>query len=172
MLSAGRLQASTEVWVQRLMKLLVLSLVAVVGIAAGCGEKANRPAAKKRQPTRLTPSVLIPESVQGKWQAVRIAAFDKNSKEQRVYTIPIGGEVKLPDSDLTLKVQNFLPHFVMEGTTFTSASNVPRNPAAQLSIREGGREIFRGWLFKLYPTTHAFQHPQYSLTLVDGIPVK
>jgi hypothetical protein len=154
------------------MKLLVVSLAATVGIAAGCSEKANRPVPKKQQPIRVTASVLIPESVQGKWQAVKIAAFDKNTKEQHVYTIPIGGELKLPDSDLTLKVQNFLPHFVMDGTTFTSASNEPRNPAAQLSIREGGREIFRGWLFKLYPTTHAFQHPQYSLTLVDGIPAR
>ena len=163
------LQAVVEVWVTRLMKLLVLSLVAMG--AAGCTEQvSNNPAAAKRRPARVAAVVVVPESVKGKWQAVSIAVLDKNAKNQKVYTIAIGGELKLPESNLTLKVENFLPHFVMEGTTLTSESNELKNPAAQLSIREGGREIFKGWLFKLYPTTHAFQHPQYGFTLVDYIP--
>jgi len=114
--------------------------------------------------------VVVPASVMGKWKAVKIQVADKNVKRQRVFTIPIGSEFKLPDSNLTLTVENFLPHFVMDGTTLTSASNELRNPAAQLSVKEGGREIFRGWLFTLYPTTHSFQHPQYGFTLVDYVP--
>ncbi len=151
------------------MKLLVLSLVAM-GAAAGCTEQSSgNPAATKSQPIRVPSVVVVPESVQGKWKAVSIAVLDKNAKDQHVYTIDIGTEFKLPDSDLTLKIENFLPHFVMDGTTFTSQSNELKNPAAQLSVREGGREIFKGWLFRLYPTTHAFQHPQYGFTLVDYV---
>ena len=153
-----------------MMKLLVLSLVAM-GVAVGCSGYANsKPAAVKPQPAKMVSVVVVPESVKGRWQAVSIAVLDKNAKQQRIYTIAIGSEFKLPGSDLTLKVENFLPHFVMEGTTLTSQSNELKNPAAQLSVREGGREIFRGWLFRLYPTTHAFQHPQYGFTLVDYIP--
>lgn len=155
---------------KRLMKLLVLSLVAM-SAATGCNEKEKQaPAAPRQQPVKMASVVVVPDSVKGKWSAVKIAVSDKSAKRQEVYTIAIGSEFKLPGSDLTLKVENFLPHFVMEGTTLTSGSNELKNPAAQLSITEGGREIYRGWLFTLYPTTHAFQHPQYGFTLVDYVP--
>lgn len=152
------------------MKLMVLSLVAI-GFAAGCNEKEKQqPVVMKPQPARAASVVVVPDSVRGKWKAVQIAVADKNANQQKVYTVNVGAELKLPNSDLTLKIENFLPHFVMEGTTLTSGSNQLRNPAAQFSIREGEKEIFKGWLFSLYPTTHAFQHPQFGFTLVDCIP--
>jgi len=156
--------------VKRLMKLMVLSLVAI-GFAAGCNEKAKQqPAVAKPQPARAASSVVVPDSVKGKWKAVQIAVADKNANQQKLYTINIGSALRLPNSNLTIKVENFLPHFGMEGTTLTSQSNELKNPAAQFSIREGDSEIFKGWLFSLYPTTHAFQHPQFGFTLVDYIP--
>jgi hypothetical protein len=152
------------------MKLLVLSVVAMGATAACTGKENNSPRLAKPQPARMASVVVVPESVRGKWKAVEIAVSDKSARKQQIYTIAIGSEFKLPGSDLTLKVENFLPHFVMEGTTLTSQSNELKNPAAQLVISEGGHEIFRGWLFRLYPTTHAFQHPQFGFTLVDYIP--
>ena len=155
-----------------MMKLLVLSLVAL-GTAAGCNEKRSKepePAVSKPKQVAATPVVVVPESVKGKWKAVRLEVADKKSLRQQVYTIGIGEEFKLPDSELTLKVEHFLPHFVMEGTVLTSQSNELINPAAQLSIRERGQEIYKGWLFGLYPATHAFQHPLYGFTLVDYLP--
>jgi hypothetical protein len=150
----------------RLMKLTVLSLVAMVAVA-GCNEKKSRKAQVTRpQPVKMPTLVVVPDSVKGKWKAVEIAVNDKNAHTQKVYTIAIGSQFQLPGSDLTLTVDNFLPHFVMEGTTLTSQSNELLNPATQLRIHEGGREIYKGWLFTLYPTTHAFQHPQYGFTLV------
>ncbi|WP_246037901.1 DUF2155 domain-containing protein [Geomonas terrae] len=108
--------------------------------------------------------------MKGKWKAVQIRVADKNAHLKKVYTLNIGSDFKLPGSDLTLKVETFLPHFVMEGTTLTSQSNDLVNPAAQLVIRENGKEIYKGWLFSLYPTAHAYQHPQYGFTLVDYMP--
>jgi len=155
-----------------LMKLLVLSLVTAVAIA-GCNTKEQKaPGAGKpqQQPAKAPSTVAVPDSVKGKWKAVKIAVADKNAKRQKVYDLEIGKDFKLPESDLTLRVDNFLPNFVMEGTTLTSLSNELKNPAAQLVIHEGKKEIFKGWLFALYPTTHAFQHPQYGFTLVDYVP--
>jgi hypothetical protein len=126
----------------------------------------------KPQQAKMVSVVVVPECVKGKWQAVKIAVLDKSVNKRRVYNIAIGSEIKLPGSDLTLKVLNFLPHFVLEGTTLTSQSNELKNPAAHIGVSEGKREIFRGWLFRLYPTTHAFQHPQYSFALVDYIPTR
>jgi hypothetical protein len=154
------------------MKLLVLSVVAM-SVAIGCNEKKSKPAAVSTPvpvPSAKIASVLVPDSVKGKWKAVKIEVADKIAKKQSVYTVVIGTEFRLPDSNLALKVDNFLPAFVMEGTTPTSRSNQLVNPAAQLTVSEGGREIFKGWLFALYPTTHAFQHPQYGFTLVDYQP--
>jgi hypothetical protein len=155
---------------KRLMKLIVLSLVAMVAVAA-CNEKERSKAeVAKPQPAKMPSLVVVPESVKGKWKAVKIAVADKSAHRQRVFTIDIGSQFNLPDSNLTLTVATFLPHFVMEGTTLTSQSNELQNPAAQLRISEGGREIYKGWLFTLYPTTHAFQHPQYGFTLVGFVP--
>ena len=155
---------------KRSMKLMVLSLVAMVALA-GCNEKGNLDAAlAKPEPAKMPSVVVVPESVKGKWKAVKISVTDKNLNRQKVYTIAIGAQIKLPDSNLTVAVENFLPHFIMEGTTLTSQSNELLNPAAQLRIREGERDIYKGWLFALYPTTHAFQHPRYSFTLAGYVP--
>jgi hypothetical protein len=153
------------------MKLIVLSLVAMVAVA-GCNDKGTKDVVPKQQPVKMPSVVVVQDSVKGQWKAVKIAVADKNTHSEKIYTIGIGSQLQLPDSKLTLAVDNFLPHFVMDGTSLTSQSNKLENPAAQVRILEGGREIYKGWLFTLYPTTHAFQHPQYGFTLVGYLPAK
>ncbi len=151
----------------------LLLLVLVLSICAGCskqeGQKAVQPAAHG-QAVKKEATVVVPASVKGKWKAVKIAVTDKNSNKETVYTVAIGSSFTLPATSLTINVDSFLPHFMMDGTTLTSLNNEPKNPAAQIRIMENGNEIFRGWLFSLYPTTHAFQHPRFSFMLVDFIP--
>ena len=120
--------------------------------------------------TKKEPVVVVPDSVKGKWKAVKIAVMNKKANKETIYTFPIGSEMGISGSRLTVKVENFLPQFMMEGTSLTSQSNEPKNPAAQIRVSEDGKEIFKGWLFSLYPTTHAFQHVDFGFTLVDFIP--
>ena len=158
----------------------VVRLFAVVAmmmaVVAGCSKKEeSKPgdmasphgemAAKKKESV-----VVVPESVKGKWKAVKIAVTDKAANKETVYTVNIGSQLAIPDSGLAIVVDTFLPQFTMDGTTLTSQSNEPKNPAAQIRIIEGGKEVFKGWLFSLYPTTHSFSHPKYGFTLVDFIP--
>ena len=155
-------------------KMLVLALIGMIAVV-GCGKKEEKKPAQPEsagQVTRKETTVSVPSSVKGKWKAVRIGVTDKSANKEMVYTVEIGGTFKVPNSDLTIKVDNFLPHFVMEGTTLTSQSNEPKNPAAQIRVDESGKEIFKGWLFTLYPNTHAFQHPKYGFALVDFLPAK
>lgn len=143
-------------------------------LVAGCGKKEEKKAGEtvpvSGHVTKKESVVVVPDSVKGKWKAVKIAVIDKETNKEAVYTVAIGSGFDIPNSALSVKVENFLPHFMMEGTSLTSQTNEPKNPAAQIRIMEGGKEIFKGWLFSLYPTTHAFQHPKYGFTLVDFLP--
>jgi len=83
--------------------------------------------------------------------------------------VALNSEFKVPDSDLTLKVGSFLPHFTMAGDQITSATNNLENPAAQIEVFQGGKEIFHGWLFAKFPAVHPFQHDKYGLLLLEGV---
>jgi len=124
----------------------------------------NSHAAKK------TARIVVPSSVAGKWKAVRIAVIDKSRATQKIYTIPVGGKLSIPSTAMVVTVETFLPAFIMEGTTMTSASNDLINPGVKVQITENGAIIFKGWLFSKFPNTHAFMHPQYGFTLVDSVP--
>ena len=115
-------------------------------------------------------TIVVPDSVKGKWKAVRIAVVNKTTAKVKIYTIPIGGKITLPGSDMTIAVESFLPSFIMEGSTLTSVNNEMNNPGAKVRITEGETVIFKGWLFSRYPTTHAFMHPKYGFTLTDAVP--
>jgi hypothetical protein len=156
------------------LSFVALVLAAFQVAVTGCGKKEE-----VQVPQQTTPQVqqekrgarvVVPDEVQGKWKAVKIAVFDKEKNQEDVYTVDIGSEFAVGGSNITVKVINFLPAFIMDGITMTSVSNEVKNPGAQIVISEEGKEAFNGWLFSLYPGIHAFQHSRYSFTLVDFIP--
>jgi hypothetical protein len=159
--------------VQHTVRYLFFMLLAVV-LVAGCHKKEEQKSGTAVSPSSQGPKkesvIVVPDSVKGKWKAVKIAVSDKTANKETIYTVAIGSQFAIPDTSLAIKVENFLPHFTMAGAVRTSQSNEPKNPAARVRIYEDGREIFNGWLFSLYPTTHALQHPKYGFTLVGFIP--
>ena len=116
--------------------------------------------------------MTVPDDVKGKWKSVKISIMDKENNKEGFVVIEIGKTMKVTGTNLVIKVENFLPHFIMEGTTLTSSSNSPKNPAVQVHITENGNEIFKGWLFSLYPNTHVSQNSRYGFGLVDFTPAK
>jgi hypothetical protein len=117
-------------------------------------------------------TIIVPSSVAARWKAVKIAVIDKSNVSQKFYTIPIGGKLAIPSSTLVIEVESFLPSFTMEGSIMTSSSNELKNPGVKVRITENGAVIFKGWLFSMFPKTHAFMHPKYGFTLVDVVPVR
>ena len=113
--------------------------------------------------------IIIPDAVKAGWKAVKVEVEYKEKKSKKQYTVPLNTEFKVPDSDLTLKVGGFLPHFTMAADQITSGSNNPENPAAQIEVFQGGKEIFHGWLFSKFPAVHPFQHEKYGLALLEGV---
>ncbi len=73
---------------------------------------------------------------------------------------------------MSIKVETFLPAFIMEGTTLTSSSNDLTNPGIKVQITEKGLVLFSGWIFSKFPNTHAFMHPRYGFSLLDAVPAK
>jgi len=112
--------------------------------------------------------IVIPEDIKGSWKGIKIEVTDNETGEKEIVAIEIGQEKEIAGSALKVKALVFLPAFQMDGPTVTSRSNEMENPAAQIEI-SGGETPWKGWLFTLYPTTHAFTHPRYGITLVEGV---
>ena len=113
--------------------------------------------------------LVVPDAVKTSWKAVKVEVEFKEKKTKKQFTVGLNSEFKVPDSDITLKVGNFLPHFAMAADQITSNSNNPENPAAQVEVFQGGKEIFHGWLFSKFPAVHPFQHDKYGLLLLEGV---
>ena len=112
--------------------------------------------------------VIVPPDVKAAWKAVKVEVEFKGKKAKKPFSIPLNSEFKVPDSDLTVKVGDFLPHFAMTADSITSNSNNLENPAARIEILEKGNTVFKGWLFSKFPDIHPFQHDQYGVRLVEG----
>ena len=125
-----------------------------------------------------TTNVIVPPSVQGKWKAVVIAVEDKTTKKTTDFTVNLHGQLKIPNSNLTLYVGDFLPDFHMQGLTLTSKSNQPNNPAVGIRVDENKKQIFPApgktwsWIYSRpeFQSVHSFQHAKYGIVLVKGIP--
>ena len=117
--------------------------------------------------------VVVPPEVADKWTAVVIVVDDKQANTQEEFTVNIGDDLIIPDSDLTVKVGPFLPDFKMSADTITSTTAEPNNPAVGIAIMQNGNKIFPpsgewGWLYAKFPTIHSFQHDRFSLSLKAG----
>jgi hypothetical protein len=114
-------------------------------------------------------SIAVPDSVKGKWSAVKLVVEDKATKKKQEFTVNLNSELKIPNSNLKIAVGDFLPEFRMDAQTITSASNEPKNPAVRVKVFEGDKVIFKGWLYSKFPTIHPFEHPKYGLALKEGV---
>ncbi len=157
--------------------LLVAVLMMVAFAGTGCKKQQppppNPPQGAPGQPgmpaAPVEKKIIVPDAVKGAWKAVKIEVEYKEKKSKKAFTVPLNSEFKVPDTDLTLKVGGFLPHFTMAADQITSSSNNPENPAAQLEVFQGGNEVFHGWLFALHPTVHPFTNDKYGVTLLEGV---
>jgi hypothetical protein len=114
-------------------------------------------------------SILVPDSVKGKWKAVILKVENKTTKKTEELTVNLNSDVTLPNSNIKVSVGDFLPDFKMDGRTITSLSNELNNPAVRIIVFENDDEIFKGWLYSKFPSIHPFEHPQYGILLKNGV---
>ena len=113
--------------------------------------------------------VTVPDAVKGSWKAVKVEVEYKKTKSKKTLTVPLNSDLKIPDTDMTLKAGNFLPHFAMTADSITSNSNNLENPAVSIEIMQGGKSVFHGWLFSKFPDIHPFQNDTIGLKLLEAV---
>lgn len=118
--------------------------------------------------------VVVPPEVKEQWTAVVLVIEDKKKNKKKEFSVKIGDELKIPESNLIVKVGYFLPDFKMNGFIITSQSSDPNNPAAGVLVLENGKQIYPspsgwGWLYAKFPTVHTLEHERYGLILKEGI---
>jgi len=145
---------------KKLLILFFMCWFVLSGCKKGEDKKSGMPGTKKPA------EVVIPKEVRKAWRSVKIQLTDREKNEKKVYEIEIGSEKKLDDTGLTIEVLHFAPDFKMAPGEITSASSEPKNPAAQVVVKEIGKEPVKIWLFFNYPDVHAFVHPRYQLAMV------
>jgi hypothetical protein len=170
-------------------KALAVTLGFVLAVSVGaCKKKEEQPVPKTpmqqapmsapMQPSmsphgtagpKVEKKILVPASVKAKWNKVKFTIEDKVSKKSSEYTVNVGSEFKVPDTNLKIVVGEFLPDFRMDEATITSASDMPNNPAVRVEVFENGKTIFKGWLYSKFPAIHPFEHEKYGLTLKEGV---
>lgn len=168
---------------------LLVALLVTLGLAAsGCKKKETPPPMPPQgAPGQMPPGmgmggaphgdmggggekkVVVPADVQKAWKGAKIEVEFKQKKAKKQFVVDLNSEFKVPDSDLSLTIGEFLPHFAMTADSITSNSNKLENPALRIEIRQGGKELWKGWLFGKFPAVHPFDNPQFGVILLEGI---
>jgi hypothetical protein len=135
-----------------------------MGSAAGTETGGNAPGAPK-VPTRL----VVPPEVAKTYSAIRLTWKDSTSGKEGAVDIPLGGSARVPNSELEVHADVFLPAFTMTADEITSHGVELTNPAARLTVVEKDKQVFGGWIFTNFPDVHPFEHPRFSLRLAGGV---
>ena len=155
-------------------KLLVMAVAAVLILsAASCGKKnADDEAFQKAKdfeisnvsapkyiapepiPLPVDQKVEVPKEVKAKYRTVTMLVGDRKTKEVRKFKVKIGETVAVPGTDYTIKVDSYLPHWVLRGKTVTSLDDGPKDPAVRAVIYEKGKTepAFDGYIFEKHGT--------------------
>ncbi|MGE5894979.1 MAG: DUF2155 domain-containing protein [bacterium] len=159
---------------RRLMAVaLVFALVLAFGACKKKAQEQAQPQGGAGAPGIMMPKgeikIEVPANVKNKWNAVVLSIEDKAKNKAQDVTVNLGSEYVVPNTNIKVKVGDYLPDFRMDGLTITSSSDQPNNPAVNIKVFEGDKEIFKGWLYSKFPSIHPFQHEKIGLTLKEAV---
>ena len=174
----------TKEGITMMQKVLAVFVVVVLAFSFGaCKKKEEKPQMPAGHPPmeggmppagmpqvpKVERQVVVSKEVTEAWKAVKLAIENKPTKTIKEYTVNIGSQLAIPNTNMTVKVLAFLPDFKKTDKEFKSASNKPNMPAALIAVTENGKEIWNNWLFALQPGIHPFQHENVGIVLVGGV---
>ncbi len=115
--------------------------------------------------TKLTKKVQIPEDVKKTWKKAVIEIVDKTTgKVVKKLAVKSGQTVKY--DGLKLQVMYIVPDLMINGDTYTSASNSPRNPAIIVKAYSDGKVTYVGPLYQKFPSMFTINNPRFDVKLI------
>ena len=111
--------------------------------------------------------IVVIDEVKKKWSTVNLL-FIENGKEIPL-TVKVGGKAGVPNTNLTVSVESFMPDYTISENNITTRSNEPNNPAVLLELFEGNKSLAKGWVFERFPDFNSYRHERYQMVL---LPVK
>lgn len=133
--------------------------------AAGGGEAATA-AMAAHSGMKSQKEVKLSKEVMAKWNEVTLDIVDAASKKKETVVLKVGATKKLANPGFTLKIETFVPDYVIVDTHIESRSNEPKNPAVLVALLEGDKTVAKGWVFKALPDFNSYIDPRYQVTLV------
>jgi len=118
---------------------------------------------------KIPNKLVVPPEVEKSYSAIRLAWKNSQTGKEGQLDVPLGGSARVPESEMEVRADVFLPAFTMKGDAITSQGTEPTNPAARISVADLGKEVLSGWIFTNYPDVHPFHPPRYSLLLAGGV---
>jgi len=109
----------------------------------------------------------VPGYVKEKYHTVTMAVGDRKTKEVRRFKAAIGGTVKVPGTDYSLKIEAYIPNWFLQGNTVTSKNEKQDDPAVRAEIFEGHKQVFDGFLFQKNKTP-SFITDRYVIGLMGA----
>jgi len=111
--------------------------------------------------------VKLSKEVMAKWNEVQLEITDSAAKKKATVMVKVGASVPLTNKAFKLKVETFVPDYVInENHVIESRSNEANNPAVLVALLEGEKVVARGWIFKGLPDFNSYTDKRYPVTLM------
>ncbi|MBI5562723.1 MAG: hypothetical protein HY894_07745 [Deltaproteobacteria bacterium] len=110
--------------------------------------------------------VRLSKEVAAKWNEVKLDIVDAAGKTKDTLTLKVGSTTPLKRPGFKLRVEAFVPDYVIVENHIESRSNEPKNPAVLVELTEGGKSVARGWVFKALPDFNSYTDSRFQVSLV------
>ncbi|MCX8084488.1 MAG: hypothetical protein N3C60_06155 [Calditerrivibrio sp.] len=112
--------------------------------------------------------IVVPNDVAKKFKFVNINVISLKDNKTITTKAEIGKETTVPNTNVKIYVEAYLPDFTMGTENITSASAEEKNPAVKVKITTKSN-VHEGWIFKNFEI-HKIEDPDYDFKLVGGLP--
>ena len=108
--------------------------------------------------------VKLADEVASKWTKAEVDVSDVGIIEHLALNV---GDTATLKSGLTLELISLVPDYSIFEDYISSRSNEANNPAVLLSLKDGDREVARGWIFESLPGFNSFKHVSVEVVLTS-----
>jgi len=182
-----RLSESTGTLLRLTAITVLVAVLPVLLISQGCSKKEDEEARLQKErewalanltegetpppkPSALPQTLVInvPQSVKDRYTGVVMAVGNRKTREIKKFTMQLGESTKVPGTDYTIKVGEYLPTWSINGNIVTSRKDEPDDPAVRATIYESGNMVFDGFIFQRHRTP-SFITDNYVIGLVGVV---